>query len=87
MTTIEGNKLIAEFYTGRKCYSTRLLKYHTSWDWLMPVVEAIKELCVPDDGLYDSDQFTLLRDHLICVQIEVTWQHVVDFIEWYNKQS
>lgn len=53
MTTTEKNKLIAEFmgledglihYTEQGediYYSIQEVKYHTSWDWLMPVVEKI----------------------------------------------
>ena len=44
---LEGNKLIAEFLgqeaiTGRIADEQR--KFHTSWDWLMPVVEKIEKL-------------------------------------------
>lgn len=53
---IEGNKLIAEFmevdvsdYTSyeeesRKCYAENDLEYHSSWEWLMPVVEKIESI-------------------------------------------
>jgi len=47
MTEItEGNKLIAEFMKNHAVNSPHLkseseLQYHTSWDWLMPVVEKI----------------------------------------------
>lgn len=54
---IQGNKLIAEFMgwklgelfewpNGGKGYVLETeLKYHTSWDWLMPVVEKINKIC------------------------------------------
>lgn len=53
---IEGNKLIAEFmgdyrakYKVSNDYTLanamlKTLKYHSSWDWLMPVVEKIKDV-------------------------------------------
>lgn len=56
---IEGNKLIAEFmgvyeingiYGGctvnplKNSMTSDKLKYHFSWDWLMPVIEKIEEL-------------------------------------------
>ena len=66
MSTIEDNKLIAEFMgleTPDRCYFEHLtkkgerklshfvlLEYHTSWDWLMPVVERIES-----DERYDVD--------------------------------
>jgi hypothetical protein len=53
MTIEEGNKLIAEFCS--KPYDKNhlwfkgkegILKYHKSWDWLMPVVEKIESLWI-----------------------------------------
>jgi hypothetical protein len=48
MTIIEGNKLIAEFmgvtYYQNMEITADLVQYHSSWDWLMPVVEKIESL-------------------------------------------
>jgi len=88
-------------------------KYHTSWDWLMPVVEKIRsdnqadkrsnnllsfkiEIIVqgkcfscqiyktywPNSGEYKEDRICGRRD--ITSLIEVVWQAVVSFIEYYN---
>ncbi len=64
----ENNRLIAEFMGGQRvlldkdvynmpthnslCYGVNELKYHTSWDWLMPVVERIRSVTS-----YDRDRF------------------------------
>lgn len=44
----EGNKLIAEFMGMEEVMSTAKWKqyglYHSSWDWLMPVIEKIEYL-------------------------------------------
>ena len=59
---IEGNKLIAEFMgykfiedwhqywrlSDKHLLLENELKYHSSWDWLMPVVEKIEYLYATD---------------------------------------
>tara|TARA_R110000796_G_scaffold149032_1_gene265903 strand:+ start:116 stop:427 length:312 start_codon:yes stop_codon:yes gene_type:complete len=65
-------------------YCNSLLKYHTSWDWLMPVMEKISDIkswslngtlewlseSQDRDGLYDKEDI---------------FQAVVEFINQYNK--
>lgn len=52
MKTKEGNKLIAEFMTDepeilahdlKKAGTLESMQYHSSWDWIMPVVEKIED--------------------------------------------
>ncbi len=39
-----------EFENGKRYEKVRDLQYHTSWDWLMPVLDKIKEIrCLPDE--------------------------------------
>lgn len=112
-TILEGNKLIAEFmkfdsHLGNvniiAClaipeYDFNKLPYHSSWDWLMPVVEKIEQL----DGLYISvkihDSICDIIQHIpngrtkLLFQrsggekIQCTWQAVVEFVKWYNLQT
>ncbi len=57
------------------------LLYHTSWDWLMPVLSKILDLSFQDDG--DAEDFYSIRD---CVpDINHTHKAVVEFIKQYNK--
>ena len=51
------------------------LQYHTSWDWLMPVVEKIEFLEEVDDDMSWIGLCTL----------EGTYNNVVEFIKQYNK--
>ena len=85
---MKDNKLIAEFMgleTSDGCYFEHLtkegnrelthhilLEYHTSWDWLIPVVHNIKET--------DLD-FDVLE---IGLPIYDVYQAVVEFIKDYN---
>jgi hypothetical protein len=72
-------------------------QYHTSWDWLMPVVEKIESL-----GLFEIRMqhtmvkvhcFDPFRMHIIHVEtvhspqqkLEATYKCVLKFIEWYTS--
>jgi hypothetical protein len=103
----EGNKLIGEFMNHPfikkwKCYNYKGefpykdLKYHSSWDWLMPVVEKISEkkvdvsishACGYDlwhcsiSGPYEQPPYIHNRSNIMT---EAVWLAVVEFIKWYN---
>ena len=89
---LEGNKII-DIFMGKSTEIELLtmseylmdLKYHTSWDWLMPVVNKI--ICT-NPTLEDAFKNTAkVVDTLMYVQIERTWQAVVQFIKWYNNKK
>jgi len=80
------NKLIAEFmgvdYVDVDTYleDNKELQYHTSWDWLMPVLDKIKEMrCLPDD--HDESFSWVCKSS----DIEAEYNAVVEFIKQYNK--
>tara|TARA_R110000751_G_scaffold297311_1_gene406835 strand:- start:441 stop:785 length:345 start_codon:yes stop_codon:yes gene_type:complete len=112
----ESNRLIAEFMgfqntklgwydfeevlLNQEDNTFDFLKFHTSWDWLMPVVEKIKEIKIPKskfDLNIDITGYTTFRIYsenypihiLVCEitkGIETVHKVVVEFIKWYNKQ-
>lgn len=111
---IEGNKLIADFndyleraekekspylYAMKHAYEHGNLKYHESWDWLMPVVEKISEMhidrYIPRIEIVANRYVTLNSPNQPLTTFSVakhglitaTWQAVVAFIQWYNQQS
>lgn len=104
---IEGNKIIAEFIGQHvtpvelrrnimvKSYYVDELKYHTSFEWLMTVVEDIMEIakvemknnsvaksCVIYNRDYDNHGIEDV-DSLLTA----TYKAVVQFITWHNNQK
>lgn len=59
------------------------LKYHTSWDWLIPVVEKIDNLETDDEFAESMGDIT---HALIDINIDELYYQVCLFIEKYNKQ-
>lgn len=99
-TTEEKNRMIAEFmgsttsdgkyFTIPNLVTTTLsqMKYHTSWDWLMHVVGKIDKLMLdqPIDSPFEinaEEVFISLRE----VNIKLTFNRIVEFIEWYNENK
>ncbi len=60
------------------------LKFHTSWDWLMPVVQKISDL-YGDKGICQPNG--LIYECAIFAHIESVWKAVLEFIKWYNSQK
>jgi len=87
---VDANKLIAEFM-GMEAYALGYdkfsdvaeMKYHTSWDWLMPVVK--KCLDVYHIEQMNDDIHFQFYDSL--GDIKLTYQAVVEFINEYNQNT
>ena len=92
---MNNNKLIAEFIghepivKGNDVYyelnhirltSADDLRYHTSWDWLMPVVQKCYKL--------DNEEgFDSIVDAVSTLDIDRTYTSVVEFIKQYNDEQ
>lgn len=74
--------------TGTYAFYPQDLKYHTSWDWLMPVVEKILNT-PPIKGSVLRGVFLWenIVSALELVSIEKVWEAVTQFTEWYNIQK
>ena len=62
-------------------------KYSTSWDWLMPVVRKIIDICIEDDDHFLSDEYTSLLETIPLANIEDSYKIVIEFIQYYNRQE
>ena len=59
------------------------LNFHTSWDWLMPVVSKITR----DEILIGNEYRESIMDTAPYGLIEDTYKAVVQFIEYYNNTN
>lgn len=82
---------------GGDWFSYDALKFHTSWDWLMPVVEKIESM---NDGnvtiyykrceiLYEYDEDTGVYNYGYKgkTKIDAVYGAVTHFIQWYNENK
>jgi len=56
------------------------MEYHSSWDWLMPVVGKITKTTPMNHSWYD------VRYTLGDADIQGAYKRVLGFIKWYNSQ-
>jgi len=71
------------------------LRYDKSWDWLMPVVEKIRELGCVDIVISIKGSVVISWDDGIAYfkqtsgngrnSIQTTYEAVIEFIKWYNE--
>lgn len=93
MTTVEGNKLIKDFMNHTEFNTLEdKLRYHTSWDSLMPVVEKIETILFTDfiiEGRWsqcrplNNEVFRNRGEN----KIQSVWLTVTQFILWYNQNN
>ena len=89
---MKENKLIAEFmgiknsngivFQDANTKEFHPIKYHSSWDWLMPVVENILNKSDDDELI---ERFYEIQN--VIPNREATYQAVVEFINQYNKNK
>jgi len=100
-----GNKMNGVFYISgydanfptQRLVHPNDLEYHESWDWLIPVVDKIRDNnCIV--SIRFNRQINTTNTHISCfenkwlkdinisgVGIESTYKSVIEFIKWYNS--
>lgn len=91
----EGNKLITSFMGINNDIPhdhQGIYLYHSSWDWLIPCIIKITEICKNNlfNELYE-EKWRRLFDYqsykFFIGDIESIWKATVIFIKWYNEQK
>ena len=69
------------------------LYYHSSWDWLMPVVEKIEKECSHEVVIFSTHcNVNQGKTHDMGyiggkTKIEAVYKSVIEFIKWYNQNK
>lgn len=70
-------------------YKADEMEFHTSWDWLMPVVQKIKGVYANLDlelSMMVEKTFIIL-DLTIFADVDTVYSAVLQFIQWYNQNK
>ena len=70
-----------EFTAGRR---HEHLSFDYSWNWLMPVIRRILNLCSADDGPFVMEDYYGIIDQI--PDIERTYATVVEFVKKFNDE-
>ena len=102
---LDGNKLIADFmnleckkygdsgvtyYIDGEPHQILKLKYHSSWDWLMPCVSKMTTILKNPDEKYMNkwdEVYNYTPYSFLSGDIEYVYKVVVKFIKWYNQKK
>ncbi len=67
-------------------YTETSAKFHTSWDWLIPVIKKITTI-KPEIETKGRDLYYEVGRCLQNLKIEATYKAVIEFINWYNANN
>ena len=87
------HNIVAPESGGRKFYLRNKMKYQTSWDWLMPVVEKIESLrhyVLIDTGSCEiggDDVPVSISYENGDTKIKMVYLAVIEFINWHNENK
>ena len=96
---VENNKLLAEFlghslFDGINYYEPRDMKFHNNWNYLMQVVEKIKNISYGNIEIMEvvcslrNKSITYWDNELYITQnILEVYEDALEFVKWYNEQK
>ena len=58
--------------------------YHSSWDWLIPVV---KKCLIGEAETNRPDLVSNIYESLVNLEINLVYKDIIEFIKWYNQQN
>ena len=72
------------FPDNTRHHHEEMLKYHSSWDWLMPVIKKILDTTFEEGSPFVQDDYNAVVDNI--PDIEATWRGVVEFVKTFNLE-
>lgn len=89
--TTQNNILLAEFLDmlttdseGNIKEDVNSFKFHTSWNWLMPVVHRCL-MIAHEEMLHEWENS--FADVFLSASIDIMYKETVDFVKWYNENK
>jgi hypothetical protein len=86
-----------EHYTGETTFNVDEARFHSSWHWLMPVIEKIESLgftvtlqyyqCQIFDNSKKYPDSRIIDADFKDTKLENAWDGVIGFIRWYNSEQ
>jgi hypothetical protein len=77
---IKLNDIRTEFYEVHE------LQYHTSWDWLMPVIKKCFKIATALDISFDKMMEKYRFDYIAYGDLDESYESVVEFIKQHNTE-
>lgn len=80
-------------FLGTSAYYTNQLRFHETWEWLLPVLEKIRQVdpkvkftIAPEEvKIYNKSCKFFEKSHRST--ITMTYNVIVSYIKWYNAQK
>lgn len=71
----------------RQCFFGDELEYHSSWDWLMPVVGKIGKIIYSNRFIFNERNRHFSDICISATTILDVYAECIQFIKWYNKNK